>query len=154
MVSNLNGLFGTGREGNFHSLPEWIDEKKKPGASVQYPPSWQTWLLTNLKLKHIFFSPNFVWLCISIFIYTRFPYDFKAGKHFHWGWVSERLVSFRFQFVICFINLTVFILFSCFSGSCSKCKLCKPEGFFCFWFLLSEQRSIRSWFLGEKKHQV
>ena len=75
------GFAGTGPNGSFFEAPEWVDKSKAPGMTSQdkvvAPPGWWIDLATG---KFLFFSPNFVWLCIALTDYFVFPYDFQAAK--------------------------------------------------------------------------
>jgi len=53
-----------------------------------------------LRLNHIFFSPNFVWLSCAVFVYVAFPYDFESGLYEGWGsWVPKRVaLNFAMMF--------------------------------------------------------
>ena len=86
------GFAGSGPHGSFFELPSWVDVKKPPGATKQSPTSWTKWLTGVLTLKHVFFSPNFIWLSISIFVYNFMPYDLKNSTEFG-TWVWDRLVA-------------------------------------------------------------
>ena len=70
-----------GPNGSFFETPEWVDKSKAPGLTSQEkavaPPGWWIPLATG---KFLFFSPNFVWLCIALTDYFIFPYDFQAAK--------------------------------------------------------------------------
>ena len=87
------GFAGTGPNGSFFEAPEWVDKNKPPGHTSQdavvAPPYW--WV-NNITGKFLFFSPNLVWLIISLVDYFYFPYDFQAAKSFdNLDWVYYRL---------------------------------------------------------------
>jgi len=85
------GFAGSGPHGSFFELPSWVDVKKPPGATKQSPTSFFEWLTGVVTLKHVFFSPNFIWLSVSIFVYNFFPYDLKNSTEFG-TWVWDRLI--------------------------------------------------------------
>ena len=67
---------------------------KAPGQTSQEkavaPPGWWIPLATG---KFLFFSPNFVWLCIALADYFIFPYDFQAAKSLkNLDWVLHRYI--------------------------------------------------------------
>ena len=93
------GFAGTGPNGSFFETAEWIDKSKPPGLTSQTksytPPGWWVDIITG---KFLFFSPNLVWLCMTLFVYFVFPYDFNAAKNLdNLDWVLYRFA----------INLTV-----------------------------------------------
>jgi len=95
------GFAGTGPNGSFFEAPEWVDKSKAPGMTSQEkvtaPPGWWIPMATG---KFLFFSPNFVWLCIALTDYFFFPYDFQAAKSLQkLDWVLYRFfVNFAITF--------------------------------------------------------
>lgn len=74
-----SGIAGT-VGGSFFRPPGWVDLKKEPGTTPQKPASWDGLVAGWLRMRHLVFSPNLVWLLFSIVIYVAFPYDFEAAK--------------------------------------------------------------------------
>ena len=113
------GFAGTGPNGSFFETPEWVDKNKPPGLTSQekmYAPpgmcilnktfvyffSWSKinnllhlgWWIDLFNGKNIFFSPNLVWLAITLMVYFTFPYDFQAAKNLqNLDWVLYRSVK-------------------------------------------------------------
>ena len=86
------GFAGSGPTGSFFESPGWVDREKAPGLSSQAeavaPPGWWLDLLTG---KFLFFSPNLVWLTITLLEYAIFPYDFQAAQSLtSLDWVYKR----------------------------------------------------------------
>jgi sterol desaturase/sphingolipid hydroxylase (fatty acid hydroxylase superfamily) len=52
-----------------------IDTSMPPLATPIPPPTFSAWLFSGLTLRHIIWSPNLVWLVISVALYIVFPYD-------------------------------------------------------------------------------
>jgi hypothetical protein len=84
------GIAGTGPNGSFFEAPGWVNLALKPGATKQVPPTWSAWALNTLKLKHVVYSPNLVWLSVALAVYFAFPYDLEAAKTWSVGWVARR----------------------------------------------------------------
>jgi sterol desaturase/sphingolipid hydroxylase (fatty acid hydroxylase superfamily) len=97
-----SGFAGT-TNGSFFEAPAWVDKSKPPGASKQTAPRWSAWLLNVLKTRHFFFSPNFVWFSIALFVYVAFPYDFQAAQSFRTGWIWKRL-AINFAVVYAYVG--------------------------------------------------
>ena len=86
------GIGGTVNGRLIGHAPGWVDLKRAPGTSAQPVTSWSSWLGGVVRLKHIFFSPNLIWLSIAAAVYVLAPYDLQAAKGgFAWGWVSRRI---------------------------------------------------------------
>lgn len=85
--SSLSGL----PQGRVHGLPEWIDKARAPGRTPQPVPELLTWGSNLLKLYHLSYSPNAIWLAISILIYVSFPYDFEAAREWAPRWMLQRV---------------------------------------------------------------
>ena len=84
-----SGLFGT-VDGSLFRAPGWVDLSKPPGATAQTPTPWATWAKSIASLKHVFYSPNLIWLSIAAVVYVAFPYDLEAAREWHWRWVATR----------------------------------------------------------------
>lgn len=92
-MSGAGGGFAGTVQGSFFKAQPWIDLNSKPGFTKQALPAWSAWLLNALRLRHIFFSPNFVWLTIAAFMYLLMPYDLEAARAWNGGgWVAQRLI--------------------------------------------------------------
>lgn len=92
-MSGAGGGFAGTVQGSFFKAPLWVDLKKAPGSSKQVLPAWQAWLLNAARLRHIFYSPNFVWLTIAAFMYLLMPYDLESARAWNDGsWVARRLM--------------------------------------------------------------
>ena len=127
-MSGAGGGIGGSTDGLFFgTTPGWVDERKAPGYSSQMPPPWSSWLRGVLQLKHIVFSPNLIWLAITLVVYVLFPYDLEGARRdgfvplwsyadsgsggggsgsgsiwgLHWSWWSSRVV----------INMGVMLLY-------------------------------------------
>ena len=112
------GFAGTGPNGSFFETPEWVDKNKPPGLTSQEkmyaPPGmyilkktffnlfidlknillYLGWWIDLFNGKNIFFSPNLVWLAITLMVYFTFPYDFQAAKDLqNLDWVLYRSVK-------------------------------------------------------------
>ena len=74
-----SGLFGT-VDGSFFRAPGWVNLAKAPGTTAQTPTPWSTWLSGIVRLRHVFYSPNLVWLSIAAVVYVLFPYDLEAAR--------------------------------------------------------------------------
>ena len=86
------GFAGTGPNGSFFEVPEWVDKSKPPGMTSQTeamaPPGW--WL-PLVKGKFLFFSPNFVYFAIALAAYFAFPYDYQAARNLsNVEWILQR----------------------------------------------------------------
>lgn len=90
-MSGAGGGFAGTVNGSFFEAPPWVDKSKPPGGSKQVAPTWEKWLMNVLKARHFFFSPNFVWFSVALFVYLAFPYDLQAARSFGVGWVLKRL---------------------------------------------------------------
>jgi hypothetical protein len=67
----LSPLAG-GQDGHFfHILPPYVNPKLPPGCSVLPKPTFMGWLKDALMMRHVWASPNTVWLAIAIAIYVR-----------------------------------------------------------------------------------
>lgn len=89
--SKLEGFAGT-VNGSFFKAPLWVDSSKPAGATshedqIKSNPNFLK-LITG---EFLFFSPNFIWLCVALLDYFVFPYDLKAAKTWAWNWVLYRL---------------------------------------------------------------
>ena len=84
------GLAGTGPTGSFFEAPGWVDLAKRPGATVQVAPDWASWARGVVRLRHVVFSPNLVWLAIAAAVYVLFPYDLDGAATFRAAWVARR----------------------------------------------------------------
>jgi sterol desaturase/sphingolipid hydroxylase (fatty acid hydroxylase superfamily) len=63
-------------QGHFWAAsPASIDTTKPPLTSVIPAPTLVAWASSNMKLEHIIWSPNLVWIAISVALYMAFPYD-------------------------------------------------------------------------------
>ena len=109
------GFAGTGPNGSFFETPEWVDKNKPPGLTSQEksscPPgtyikkfklffsrfkiaTYLGWWIDLFNGKNIFFSPNLVWLAITLIVYFTFPYDFQAARDLqNLDWVLYRSVK-------------------------------------------------------------
>eukprot|EP00937_MAST-01D_sp_MAST-1D-sp2_P000788 g788.t1 len=85
-----SGVAGT-VGGSFFKAPAWVDESRAPGTTAQPVPSWGAWASAIVRLRHILYSPNLVWLLISAASYIAFPYDLEAAKEWAWPWVLRRV---------------------------------------------------------------
>ena len=58
-------------------------------------------LETIVKLNHLFWSPNLVWLAIAVAVHVFTPYDFEAAKEgFAADWLIKRfLLNYAVAFV-------------------------------------------------------
>lgn len=74
-----SGFAGT-VDGSFFRAPRWVDKAKPAGSTVQVLASWDTVLKNWISLKHLYKSPNFVWLSISAATYLLCPYDLDAAR--------------------------------------------------------------------------
>ena len=63
----------------FHILPDWVDVAKPPGFTPLAEPTVRGWLRDALLLKHIWASPNLIWVAISLAMYFGMPYDLSPG---------------------------------------------------------------------------
>jgi len=92
----LNGFAGT-TDGSFFKPPTWVDLQKPPGATSQEEKVRQMQGMGLLRKFYsgsfMFYSPNFVWLCIALFDYFVFPYDLEAAKTWSLGWIAYRLMA-------------------------------------------------------------
>ena len=89
------GFAGTGPNGSFFETAAWVDKTKPPGLTSQEksypPPGHWTSVITG---KFLFFSPNLVWLTISLFVYFVFPYDYQSARNFKKiDWVLYRFYT-------------------------------------------------------------
>jgi len=52
-----------------------------------------------VQLKHIVFSPNLIWLTITVFVYIVFPYDLEAAQEWSHHWILSRAgINFTITF--------------------------------------------------------
>ena len=77
-------------DGSFFRAPKWVDVQKLPGTTKQVPPSWSTWLGAIVRARHVMYSPNLVWLAISVLIYTVAPYDIASAREWRVYWIAQR----------------------------------------------------------------
>ena len=68
----LDGLGGTVNFSFFQAEP-WVDLKLPPGTTPQQDSSPQFW--PTITASYIIYSPNLIWLMISILVYVLAPYD-------------------------------------------------------------------------------
>ena len=52
-----------------------VDVSKPPLATPIPPPTLLLWAKSGLTLSHVIWSPNLIWLVISVALYILFPYD-------------------------------------------------------------------------------
>ena len=101
------GFAGTGPNGSFFEPAEWVDKSKAPGFTSQTksytPPGWWIDYITG---KFLFFSPNLVWLCMTLFVYFVFPYDFQAARDVQ----NLNWVLYRLTYLLIFFNLQVIVI--------------------------------------------
>jgi sterol desaturase/sphingolipid hydroxylase (fatty acid hydroxylase superfamily) len=80
MAANIAGT----KNGHFFRiLPDYIDQKKKPGFSPIPVPTFGGWLWVFIQMKHIWASPNLVWSVIALLMYFLFPYDLSPMGSAH-----------------------------------------------------------------------
>ena len=87
------GLAGTGPSGSFFETPGWVDQSKAPGHSSQAgvvgAPGWWKPLVTG---RFLLFSPNLIYLSITLLTHWLAPYDIQAARSLsHLDWVLYRL---------------------------------------------------------------
>ena len=96
-IGFFEGFAGTVRGGWFN-VPLYVDLAKKPGHTSQWGTVVEGWTLPWLKgfisPVRLVYSPNFVWLVITLAMYFLFPYDLKseAAKTMSFDLVKERVL--------------------------------------------------------------
>ena len=87
----LEGLGGT-VDGSFFKEAAWVDVTKPPGYTAQRA-SLNQWWWPYVSGSYVVFSPNLIWLVITVLIWYIAPYRFdEAAQGFQWGWVTERIL--------------------------------------------------------------
>ncbi len=75
------GDLGGGQGGRFFNIvPPYVDLSKAPGYSPVPVPTWQSWVRGVVTLRHIWGSPNLLWLCVALTMYALAPYDLSASS--------------------------------------------------------------------------
>ena len=64
----------------FHILPPYIKRSVPPGYSPLPAPTFKSWVVDALMLRHVWASPNFVWAVLALAVYFAFPYDLSSGS--------------------------------------------------------------------------
>ena len=64
----------------FRVLPAYVDAANAPGYSPVPCPTVMSWARGIVTLRHIWASPNLVWLAIAAGMYAAFPYDLSPGS--------------------------------------------------------------------------
>lgn len=90
--------FGGLKEGHFIGpvcVPDHVDPKKKPGFSPLPQPSAWAWIVSAIRMDHVWASPNFVWSLIALAFYFTFPADLSpdgvsAQAPFSWAFFKAR----------------------------------------------------------------
>jgi len=87
-----DGFAGISSNG-FFSSPAWVNEKLRPGETDQTSMlSLETSVKEIVSLRYMFWSPNLVWLAISLAAYIVFPYNIDAARNgFALSWLMPRL---------------------------------------------------------------
>ena len=109
-MSGAGGGIGGSSDGAFFgTTPSWVDEAKPPGHSSQMPPAWTSWLRGVLQLKHLLYSPNLIWLAITVVVYVAFPYDLEGARRD--GFVSPRVLPSSWWSSRVWINMAVMLIY-------------------------------------------
>eukprot|EP00759_Apiculatamorpha_spiralis_P025936 PhF_6_TR29175/c1_g1_i2/m.42666 len=101
----------------FNIVAPYVDRKKAPGDSTLPIPTMKAFFTDAVLLRHIWASPNLVWLVMSILLYVIFPYDLKPNsiavkqgpisKDFFWQrfplWFSVVMGYFLFWHVTLYV---------------------------------------------------
>ena len=109
MSGSGGGIGGSSDGAFFGTTPSWVDEAKPPGHSSQIPPAWTSWLRGVLQLKHILYSPNLIWLAITVVVYVAFPYDLEGARRD--GLVSPLVLPSSWWSSRVWINMAVMLLY-------------------------------------------
>jgi sterol desaturase/sphingolipid hydroxylase (fatty acid hydroxylase superfamily) len=78
-MGGLSEFAGTQSGRFFKTLAPHIDQSKPPGSTPLPRSTFGGYIVNALLLRHIWASPNFVWIVISLVMYFAFPYD--LGKN-------------------------------------------------------------------------
>uniref|UniRef100_A0A7S1RL96 Fatty acid hydroxylase domain-containing protein n=1 Tax=Alexandrium catenella TaxID=2925 RepID=A0A7S1RL96_ALECA len=89
----FEGFAGT-TNGSFFKAPLWVDLRRPAGATsqeseVRSKPDLKSYLTGG----NVFWSPNLVWLWITLLNYWIFPYDLVSAKTWSAHWVAYRLLA-------------------------------------------------------------
>jgi len=109
-----DGLAGVSARGIFRALPGWVDPALPPGHSSQLEQlGLAKTVSTVATLRHVFMSPNLVWLTMAVLLHAVAPYDFESAKHgLAFDWIARRfLLNFAVAFAyyaFFFVGLYVF----------------------------------------------
>jgi len=106
-LQDLNGLTFL----RFWYIIGWVNKRLKPGHTPQPPASWETTFKNAIKLQHVLLSPNFLWLSISLLVYTIFPYDLITARTLAPDWILARFaINFGVTFsYYAFWELTLYV---------------------------------------------
>lgn len=117
----MTSLFGIRNNTIFGETPSYVDISKPPGHSTQ-PLSWKAWYNNITTGQFFFFSPNFTWCTIAIFVYNIFPYNYDLAINLR---SSEARFLFLSRFCIHFTIVGLYYLFwhvSLYYCNCGKRK--------------------------------
>jgi len=87
------GLAGKPAGGWYGTAPGWVDLKKPAGATSQEKSGYDApgWWIGYLQMGlTLIYTPNLVWLLMSLFAYFAIPYDFDAAREWRLSMVVSR----------------------------------------------------------------
>lgn len=112
------------QQGHFWGTPaKSVIKSLAPGATPIPPPTFSLWVTSSLKLEHLIWSPNLVWLIISVAIYIVFPYDLdpqtSAARD---GPITAKYFSERLPLWMCIVMgyFSFWHVTTCLTGWCTR----------------------------------